>query len=497
VAIERIIWRDEELAPMMIEGREDFTPRYDIVDRDMNFVARGAKLGLINAVTQEGTRHNAENMNKLLQKCDAQGSFFYRPMGQVPLHNFAHAVQASSWTALPPCPVDMGENPVCIMHGGKCIVTLGHMDEYNGLTYNIAVFDPAVMAWDVKLHEGRKPLNLGGIEDFGVHGGRLFVTGKDWDNVNSATAWLDNLNLDDLSWRLGETVTWPAGVRTLGPIVLAEEGTRPIVFARDGIAPFGTMVDRFTAESKEPTPVGLLPMVNGLHPPVPSGAVNFADAHIITMPVRMLFRTQNFMAWQPAGAHPEMSGGHLLPVGADENHAVFTATQQRGNTFFRMDRDFNITGHEMPRALNSRAVVRGGSRYFHMLSASAQGWAPSRQWGVFDAATGQSAALPDAPEVLTDYGLAAAQDMVFAAKGDRAYLAQFGAVTQGVVLGTVFKGMSVSATRDVFLANDRRTIVAGAGAWHKADDDYLICAAPEAAVFGQIVNYNDISNGGD
>ena len=492
MAIEKIIWRDEELAPITIAGQQDFAPRYDIVDRDNRVVAQSAKIKLVNEVVVQGTRHNAENMNTLLQKCDAQGSFFYRPMEGLkpPLHSFTHPAQATSWSwsALPPCPVDVGTNPVCFAHGGKWFVTLGRMDEYNGLTYNIAVFDPAAMTWDVKLHDSHKPINLGGIEDFEVFGNRLFVTGKDWNGTTAATAWLDSLNLDNLSWNFGNTVTWPAAVRTIGPMALADEGERAIVAARDGIGAIGVAVDRFTSTHGSPSPAGMLPNINGQHPPVPVGVVRFNNLHVITMPIREMLHSANLSAWTVTGTHPAISDGHLLPVGADANHAVFVATKDGISNFFRMDRDFGVTRHDMSQALNCKTVVRGGSRYFHMLSAHADKWEPTANWGVFDAASGETTTLPPAPELLTDYGLAATETMIFAAKGNRAYIGRYGAISTGVVLGAVFKGLSVSATRDVFLVNNRRTLTVSANAWHKADDDYLVCTTPEAAVFGQIVN---------
>ena len=493
MAIEKIIWRDEELAPITVAGRQDFAPRYDIVDRDGGVVAAGAKINLVNEVVVQGTRHNAENMNVLMQKCDALGSFFYRPMGErlkLPLHSFPHPAQATSWSwsALPPCPVDVGTNPVCFAHGGKWHVTLGRIGEYNGLTYNIAVFDPVVKKWDVKTHNSHKSINLGSIEDFEVFGNSLFVTGKDWDGTTAATAWLDSLNLDDLSWTFGNTVTWPAAVRTIGPLALADEGERAVVVARDGVGAIGVAVDRFTPGHGSPAPAGMLPNINGAHPPVPVGVVRFNNLHVITMPIREMLHSANLSNWTVTGTHPDISGGYLLPVGADAHHAVFVATQDGISNFFRMDRDFGVTRHDMSRALNRKAVVRGGSRYFHMLSAHADRWEPTMDWGVFDAANGETIILPPAPEVLTDYGLAATESMVFAARGNRAYIGRYDAISAGVVLGAVFKGLSVSATKDVFLVNDRRTVTVSANAWHEADDDYLVCATPEAAVFGQIVN---------
>ena len=488
MAIERIIWRDEELAPIVVAGREDFEPRYDIVERSGRAVAEGARINLVNEVTVPGTRHNAENMNALLQKCDAQGSFYYRPMGAAPLHNFPQAAQTSSWTALPPCPVDVGTNPVCFIHGGKCYVTLGRIAEYNGLTYTVAVFDPATMTWDVREHGGHKPVNLGGIEDFEVYGNRLFVAGKDWNNATAATAWLDSLNLDDLSWTFGSTVTWAAQVLTIGPIALAEEGTRPIVVARNGGSTSGVMVDRFTATATAPTPVGVLANINDAISPVPSSVVRFNNQHFTTMPIRMMLRSANAAAFVNTGTHPSIASGHLLPVGADDDHAVFVATEDGNHRFYRMDKEFGFTYHDMQRPLHQKSVVRGGSRYYHMRSANGDSWVPSVDWGVFDAATGQIIQMPTAPEVLEGYGLAATDSMVFAAKGKKAYLGHIAMVNQGVVLGKVFKGLSVSATRDVFLVNNNRATVAKAGAWHKADDDCLVCAVPGVAVFGQIVN---------
>ena len=489
MAINKIIWRDEELAPITDgQGGQDFSPRYNITDRSGRMVAENAKINLLNPVTVQGTRHDAENMNCLVQKCDAQGSFYYRPMAQAPLYNFPHAAQASSWTALPPCPVDMGTNPICFEHKGKYFVTLGHIAEYDGLTYNIAMLDPATMAWDVKIYDNHKPVSLGKIEDFGIFGGKLFVAGKDWDNIAPATAWLDELDLDDLSWTFGTTVTWPSNFRTIGPVALADEGTRAIAAARDGVDVFGQVIDRFTATDKEPTPIALLPLMNGAGPPVPSAVVRFNNLHVLTMPIRLIYQSANQTNWTNTNTHPAIANGHLLPVGADADYVVFVATQDGSSNFYRMDKEFKVTSHNMSCMLNKRSVVRGGSRYFHMRSAQTNAWEPTTQWSVFDAATGITTALPPAPEVLTDYGLAATPSTVFAAKGGTAYLGHFGTVASGVVLGTVFKGLSVSATRDVFLVNSHRTIAAGANTWHKADDDYLICASPEMAVFGQIIN---------
>jgi len=492
MAIERIIWRDEELAPIVVAGEEDFSPRYDIVERGGRVVAQAAKLNLVNEVAVAGTRHDATNMNGLVQKSDAVGSFFYRPMASaVPLHNFPHVVQASSWTSLPPCPVDIGENPVCFEYDGKWHVTLGRMAEYNGLTYDIAIFDPATMEWDAMLHGGHKSVSAGGrIEDFGVYGNRLFVAGKDENDTTAATAWLDSLNLDDMSWTFGTTVTWAANVHSIGPIALAEQGTRPVVVGRDGIGTLGIAIDRFTATATAPGPLGLLPFVDGANPTVPVSVSRFGDSHICTFSTRHFLRNGNptLAQWVNVNTHPPITSGHLLPVGADENFAVFVATQDGNSSFYRMDDDFGVTAHDMGCVLNQKSVVRGGSRYFHMRSANTDIWEPSADWAVFDVTTGTAVSMPPAPEVLENYGLVATENMIFAAKGNKAYIGYLDTVNQGVALGTVFKGLSVSATRDVFLVNDHRAITVASGVWHQADDDYLVCATPGVPLFGQIAN---------
>ena len=488
MAIDRLVWRDEELGAVTAAGAEDFAPRYDILDRDGRAVARGARLNLVNEVRVEGTRHNAENMNALVQKCDAQGSFFYRPFAGVAMHSFPHAGQASSWVELPPVPVDVGENPICVVHDGKCHVTLGCMAEYNGLTYTVAVLNLGAMTWDVRHSDRRKPLNLGGIEDFGVFDGRLCVVGKDWDNVTAATAWMDALDLDNLEWEHGVTCRWAENVHTIGPIGL-EDGASAIVAGRDGVGTMGAVVDRITMTSAAPLPVGLFPSVNNAQPPVPSGVVDFAGQCFVTMPIRVMLGSANFMLWVNNPAHPDLASGHLVPVGADDEYAVFVAMQDGASNLFRMDVGRGITMHDMGRRLNREAVVRGGSRYFCMLSARADVFVPSADWAVFDATTGQVVALPSAPEVFDGYGLAATESMVFAARGNKAFLGNFGVVTQGVAVGYVFKGLSVSATQDVFLVNDRRTVRVSAGKeWFLVDDDYLVCVAGDFGVFGQIVN---------
>ncbi|MCL2376820.1 MAG: hypothetical protein FWC76_05420 [Defluviitaleaceae bacterium] len=450
-------------------------------------MAEWAEINLVNEVRVAGTRHDADNMNMLLQKGDVQGSFYYRPLAGVPRRGFAHGAEASSWTTLPPCPVDMGESPVVVAYSGKWFVTLGRMAEYNGFTYDVAIFDMATMAWDVVVSENRKIVNLGGIDDFGVFGNRLFVAGRDWDGVNPATAWLDSFNLDELSWTFGTTTVWPEETLTIGPVSLSAEGLNPIVAARDGVPPNGRLIDRFTATTTEPVPTGLLPNINQNINYKLASITAFGDDHVITTPDRHIRWSLNVFGWIPM-VHPNIVNGHLLPVGTDGKHLVYVATEFGNNHFYCYDRDYALTSFNMGRALNKSAVVRGGSRYFHMRSGHASLWRPSVEWGVFDAETGTSRLLPPSPEILENFGLGATESMVFAVKGNVVYLGHFEAVTQGVVLGSIFKGLSVSATRDVYLVNDSRTTVVKAGTWHVADDDYLVCAAPEVAVFGQIVN---------
>ena len=107
---------------------------------------------------------------------------------------------------------------------------------------------------------------------------------------------------------------------------------------------------------------------------------------------------------------------------------------------------------------------------------------------MFDAATGQVIRLADAPEVLEGFALCATAETLFAVKGNTAYLGRFVEMTQGVVVGHIFEGLSISATDSVFLVNDRETIEVGKGGWHKAQGDYTVCVSPEGEVFGQIVN---------
>jgi len=450
-------------------------------------VAEGAEIKLVNEVRVAGTHHNADNMNMLLQKGDAQGSFYYRPLAGVPRYSFPHGVEASSWVAMPPCPVDMGENPVVATHGGKWYVTLGRLGEYNSLTYDVAIFDMATMAWEVVASDSRKTVSLGGIDDFRVIGNRLFVAGRDWDGARPATAWLDSFNLDDLSWTFGTTVTWPAGTLVIGPVSLSHEGVNPIVAARDGVPPDGRFIDRFTATATAPAATGILPNINQNINYRLASIAPFGDAHVITTPDRHIFWSRNLLGWVPM-VHPSIGNGHLLPVGSHGNHLVYVATEFGSNHFFRYNEDYALANFNAGRALNQKAVVQGGSRYFHMRSAHASLWQPSVEWGVFEADTGMMRQLPPSPEILEGFGLGATENTVFAVKGNVAYLGHFEMMTQGVVLGNAFKGLSVSATRDVYLVNDRRTVVVKAGAWHVADDDYIICAAPEMAVFGQVAN---------
>jgi len=477
MAIERIDWKDEQLAPMMIDGQEDYAPRYDIVDATGAVVSKAARLNLLNRVLVEGTRHNAQNMSKLMQKADAVGSFNYRPMGRAVLHDFSHAVPVSSWARLPDCPVDLGENPVCVEYGGRWFVTLGRLAQYNGLTYDIAVYDPAAAAWDIMRQDrAPRPVNLGGVQDARVVGTRLVVAAKDWDKVNNATAWVDTLDLENLTWQPGPTARWPGEVRTIGPVAVDPCGTRAIAMGRDGAGSMGNWVDRFDGNASSLMPSGMLPMIDG-QVMIPEHCIVFGTDYIACFASGVVQRTANLFAW----AQVAMPGGNFVPIGADENHAVFMAN----HAIIRMDRNNGISEFAAGGVINPQMAVRAqdSGLYYYAQAGQNAGWAR------FDSATGNVETLPDAPvKLANDYGLAAAGGLVFAAKGCVAYLGRFGEISRGVVIGRVFKGLSVSATGDVYLVNDKRTVVVQPGGWHAADDDYLICAAPEAAVFGQIVN---------
>ena len=123
--IEKLIWRDEELAPVQTAAGADYGPRYSIIGREGQIVAEGAKLALLSEVVVAGTLHNADNMNSLLQKCDAVGSFYYEPLANEMLYDFAKPGLAADWRALPPCPADIGQDAVTGFYKGKIYVTMG------------------------------------------------------------------------------------------------------------------------------------------------------------------------------------------------------------------------------------------------------------------------------------------------------------------------------------------------------------------------------------
>lgn len=179
--------------------------------------------------------------------------------------------------------------------------------------------------------------------------------------------------------------------------------------------------------------------------------------------------------------------GTLRPVKGNSDLLKLTASGADRRLFYVKDEGgFEICAREVETPLNI-AVAAGGRCYF-MVSGQQNAWEASARWGMFDAATGDMVRLGDAPEDLTDFALCATEDRLFAARGRQAYLGHFDEINHGVALGVAFEGLSVSATRQVFLVNDCETIAVAAGTWHRALGDYLICSAGDEEVFGQIVN---------
>jgi len=131
MAIEKLIWRDEEIVPIQTPSGADYEPRYDLLAADDSIIAAAARLRLANKVLAEGTPHNADNMNKLIQKSDAVGSFFYSPLGMdaVPLYDFPHAAMRSGWENLPPCPVEAGERAVACTRRVKLLRRVGILSQ--------------------------------------------------------------------------------------------------------------------------------------------------------------------------------------------------------------------------------------------------------------------------------------------------------------------------------------------------------------------------------
>jgi len=485
MAIKKLIWRDEELAAINTPAGSDHTPRYNITDNQGNITARAATINLTNEIRTPGTLHNAANMNKLLQKSDAIGSFYHRPMQGLPLFNFPQSVSTSLWHSLPPCPVSMGQNPVCVFFGGKYYITMGKTGQT--LNHDIMVYDMQKQEWQVHETGRTKDVTLGGVQDFRIIDNRLFICGKDWNNSTAARGWLDILDLNTLSWTFGTTAVWHSNFQTTGPMCVSTNAQHAIIAGRNGtLTNGGNSMDRITVTSTAPAAAGLIPAVNGSHAYVPADISMFEGHHVLTTPNGQMFRATNLSTWQVV-LQPGVAAGAMRHVKGVGGFSAFTDGGASTN-IYRLNRDFTVNTFNAGRILNESFMAISGNLCYFMRSADDNGWAASAQWGVFDATTGNFSRMADAPLVFDGFGLCATQERMFAAAGHAAYAGSFEQVAQGVVLGRVFKGMSVSASEDVVLTNGTNAKIAVKGAWHEADDDYLICAMSDAEVFGQIAN---------
>ena len=486
MGIDGIVWRDEELMPVETAGGADYEPRYSILDREGRVVVEGAKLRLSNQVRVAGTSHNADNMNMLMQKGDCVGSFFYRPLGDVRMHKFAHEVQAGSWHELPQCPVDLGRDAVAVCFEGKYYVTLGRVGDI--LKHDVAIYDIGEMSWEIREAERGRDVNLGGVEDHRVVGDKLFVVCKDYNGTAAATAWIDCLDLKELTWTYGSVNTWPAHIRSIGPLRLLTDGTGGISAGRDG-SQGNNMLERFTAATTAPALGGMLPFVNNAGLYVPAGFSIFNGQHVLNTFTGEIFRATTLMGWV-AIAHPAATR-HLMPVtvsGGEAGAGLIYGCGAGNSNIFCLNSNFQFSVHNTGGMLNFRMMAVFGGRCYFMRSGQTGAWEPSVNWGMFDIGTGAIADLPNAPETLGGFALCASDRGLFAVKGNRAFLGHFEVMSEGVMLGRIFKGLSVAATGNVFLCNEKRTVVVEQGGWHEADDDYVICAAPGMQIFGQVAN---------
>ena len=462
----------------------DHGARYDITDRAGNSIARGARINLVNDVNVAGTLHDAANMNMLAQKCDAVGSFYYSPMQNVPLHSLPQAVSASSWRALPPCPINMGQNPAVWFYDGKYFVTLGRQG--NTLSYDVAMFDVAENAWQIFPSDRTRSLNLGGIEDYRVIDGRLLVAGKDWDNVGSPSAWLDAFDLESLTWTFGNTVTWFVGMLRLGPVCVADDGIHAIVAGRVSANPAQVtpQIDRITQTSTGPVAGGQIPLVNGSFSHTPTGIGTFDGGHVLTTHNGQVFFSATLSGWT-AAAQSGTAAGVLRPI---RGNATMLAADVPNTNLFSFNADRQIVAFDAGRVVNGQMMAADGNYCYFMRSAAADVWQPTNEWGIFDAQSGAVIRLADAPRDLSGFGLCATPGALFAAAGDAAFLCNNSQIARGVVLAHVYKGLSISAGASVVLTNERRAVALAPGVWHVADDDYLVCAVPDVPVFGHIAN---------
>ena len=483
MALEKLIWRDEELAAVDGADGADHGARYDITDRAGNSIARGAKINLVNDVNVAGTLHDAANMNMLAQKCDAVGSFYYSPTQNMPLHSLPQTVSASSWRALPPCPVNMGQNPAVGFYDGKYFVTLGQQG--NTLSYDVAVFDVAENAWQIFPSGRTRGLNLGGIQDFRVIDGRLLVAGKDWDNIGPPTAWLDAFDLESLTWAFGSTTHWPVGMVRLGAVCIADDGAHAIIAGRISANPAQvlTQIDRITQTSTAPISSGQLPFIGGTFSAA-MGIGTFDGGHVLTTHDGQVLFSAALSGWT-AAAQSGTAAGILRPI---RGNATTLAADAPNTNLFNLNADRQVAAFNAGRVVNGQMMAAFGNYCYFMRSAATNVWLPTNQWGIFDATSGTVIRLADAPRDLSGFGLCAAPGALFAAADNTAFLCNNSQTASGVVLAHVYKGLSISAGASIVLTNESRAMALAPGVWHVADDDYLVCAVPDVPVFGHIAN---------
>ena len=519
MAIERITWRDEEIAPIMVNGAADHSPRYDILNRSNQVIIPQAKLALRNAVRVQGTSHCAENMNRLLQRADFESSFFYHPESPAPRVNFPQGYTGAGWRRLPDLPVDAGVRPLVFVRGDRVFATMGRVNEPVGsgadvhLTQNVAYYDIGAERWGhvtvnrnrsfangpVPVSGGMGPNDMrGGIADWRVIGNQLFVVMRNLFPASAnrpAEAWIDVLNLDTLVWTNGSVNIWPAGILTIGAALLAPDGQSAIFFGRNGVQG-NHHIDSITQTSTAPVSTGMLPTIGGASNFAAVAATMLNDQYVIFIVAfgMMVFRSANLVNWSMTSAPPVGTHGLWRAIGSMRDRVAYAVAHQA---------DPNLRFHDfagVPSAINIGADVHWryaatSGDFLAYMRGTTQGqgidaaFETSRQWEMFDATTNTRTALPDAPEALDGYGFGAREDMLLMAiNGRRAYMGRFGIAASGVRVGYLPRGLSIAASSEVFLVNERRTRVVSARRWVRADEDYMVCVGGRAACFGQIAN---------
>ena len=481
--IEKIIWRDEVLAPFNPANAFDTEPRYNIIDKNGKIVSEAARINLLNVLETAGTALNAENMNQLMQKCDAVGSFYYKPGLNETLYDFEHVYNQNEWFTCAAPPASLGKDAVVVYYGGKFYVTLGKMAD-GRINYDVAIYNPDKNEWQISFFENAQLPLYGVLEDFRLINGILYVAIKS-TNDELVLAWLNEFDLEKLVWNLGETNSWPKDVSALGPFCISSDGDCVFVAGQKS----GEFNWCFFSYESKPKQNGALS--ESIIEPV--SLVLLGKGFVITTKSRQMFYSENFEDWRGL-SHPNLSvqNGYLIPVKSDylsHNHGVlYVSSMSNMNTVFYLNNDLNITIFNVIQAVNPKLMTKGGNNYYYPVSLLPNAWMIMRNFHSLSIETGNITMLSNSPENLTDYALGATEGMVLAVTNQQAILGRFSVVKSGVVVGKIFRGLSLAVTLDVFLVNERRTLFVHKGSWRRADDDYLICVKPENAVFGQIVN---------